>query len=244
MDKLQWKLAGLMRDVGYPLEIASRIASPFGKKLNDIADRLGVRIPPVRYQGPRLEGIENLTRGQNGFLTIQDRLEEWGVPMDVKRVYEERTLQGPVCHGVISALAVLRVLDLLYAKENPERVYELKKVDGIDWSQKWFETDNVSACAAVFLHNLDPNKVPMRRLSRHKAPVAYLLRLADTLQEWDRPSGKLPNGLSPDIFELDVAGPEIIYRARVPGAMKEIGFPRGVSSICCTGSQCQVSRGG
>ena len=75
------------------------------------------------------------------------------MPMDVKRVYEERTLQGPVCHGVISALAVLRVLDLLYAKENPERVYELKKVDGIDWSQKWFETDNVSACAAVFLHN-------------------------------------------------------------------------------------------
>jgi hypothetical protein len=221
VDKLQWKLAGLTHDIGYPLEIASRIARPFGKKLNDIAEELGVNVPPVQYQGPRLKGIEILTRGKSGFVMIQDRLEEWDMPMDVKRVYEERTLQGPVCHGVISALAVLRVLDLLYAKGNPERVHELKVVNGIDWNQKWFETDNISACAAVFLHNLDPNKIKMSRLSRHKAPVAYLLRLADTLQEWDRPSGKLPNGLPPDIFKLDVSGPEIIYQVNAPDDMKE-----------------------
>ena len=86
VDKLQWKLAGLMHDVGYPLEIASRIAIPFGQKLNDIADRLGVRVPPIRYHGPRLEGIENLTKGKNAFLTIQEKLEEWGLSMDVTKV--------------------------------------------------------------------------------------------------------------------------------------------------------------
>ena len=100
-------------------------------------------------------------------------------------------------------------------------MHKSKLVDGVDWNQKWFETDNVSACAAIFLHNLDPIKVPMRRLNRHKTPVAYLLRLADTLQEWDRPSGQLPDGLSPEIFELDFVGSEIIYQAKVPDGMKE-----------------------
>lgn len=221
VDALQWKLAGLTHDVGYPLEIAARIPAPFAQKLNDIAAGLLAKVPRVTYRGPRLEGLENLTDGRNGIKLIQDRLNEWGLAVDAENTYRERTEAGFVCHGVISALAVLLVLDLLYARWNPTRAHESLVIDGIDWNQKWFETDNVSACAAIFLHNLDLKYFDKSRINPQKASVAFLLRLADTLQEWERPSKMNPDGFPDNKFDLEFDGNEIIYRADVDDGIKK-----------------------
>jgi hypothetical protein len=214
---LEWKLAGLTHDVGYPLEIASKVAKPYGDKLNDIAAELQASASKVTYRAPRLEGIENLTGGRNGLQLIQDRLNEWGIAIDAMEMYRERTQGSSVFHGVISALSVLWVLDLLFARWNPEKKYEsvTRDDDNIDWNQTWFDNQNVSACAAIFLHNLDPRLCEKTPIDRHRAPVAFLLRLADTLQEWDRPSAKNPEGLPAELFDLEATSAGITYQANV-----------------------------
>lgn len=221
VDRLQWKLAGLTHDVAYPMEIAGRIGQPFGDRLNNIAADLGGEPSPVQYKAPRLEGLEKLTGDRNGLVLIQDRLNQWGIDLDVSTTYREKTEGARVCHGVISALAVLFVLDRLYAKSNPGREHRTLVIDNVDWNQDWFDTDNVSACAAIFLHNLDIGYFKKTRIDPENARVAFLLRLADTLQEWDRPSQRLPDGLPGDRFDLDFDGTNIIYRAAIDDGHKE-----------------------
>ncbi len=220
VDRLQWKLAGLTHDVGYPLEIAGRVGQSFGDRLNTIAADLGGEPSPVQYKAPRLQGLEKLTGGRNGLRLIQDRLNEWGIDLDANRMYRERTEGARVCHGVISALAVLFVLDRLYAKSNPGREHRRLVIDNVDWNQDWFDIDNVSACAAIFLHNLEIDCFKTPRIHPERARVAFLLRLADTLQEWDRPSQRLPDGLPGDRFDLDFDGTNIIYRAAIDDGHK------------------------
>ncbi len=226
VDPLQWKIAGLTHAVGYPLEISAKVGSEFGIEMNAIAAQIGSSIPPLHYQAPRIEGLDQLTRGQNAGPMIQARLREWGIDIDVATAYQQRTQEGTVCHGIISAFAVLRVLDMLYEKSNPRREYINMEIGGVDWNQRWFDTDNVSACAAIFLHNLDLPWFHKTRVQADKAPVAFLLRLADTLQEWERPSGKDPNGFSPDLFELEIAGRRMHYRARIDDGRK-----RGITNV-------------
>jgi hypothetical protein len=54
-----------------------------------------------------------------------------------------------------------------------------------------------------------------------RARVGFLLRLADTLQEWDRPSKNIPGGLPGDMFDLDFTGSEITYRADLSDGHKD-----------------------
>jgi hypothetical protein len=210
-DTLQCKLAFLLHDVGYPLEMATRVGQPFGETLNRIAIEIGVTIEPVRFVAPQLAGIELLTGGKNSIDLIRARLVEWGVDLDASLAYKENAMQGKVCHGVISALAVLRVLDMLFTKNNPNRMRGGIVVDGVDWNQTIFERDNVSACAAIFLHNLKKKWFAPDKIQRQLAPVAFILRLADALQEWERPSGKSPRGLSPSSFDIEVVDGRLLF---------------------------------
>ena len=220
VDPFQWKIAGLTHDVGYPLQIASKIGSPFSDELNKISRDLGIDIAPVQYRAPRIEGLECLTRGLNGLQLIQDQLERWDVHIDSAKVYAERTEGAMVCHGVISALAVLKVIDMLYSKENPKREFRDILVGKVNWNQKWFEGDVVQACTAIFLHNLENFRFAGAPVRANRAPVAFLLRLSDTLQEWDRPSGKEPDGHSPDLFDIEVSGGELVYNTGIPDPIK------------------------
>jgi hypothetical protein len=220
VDPFQWKIAGLTHDGGYPLQIASKVGSPFSDELNNISSDLGIDIPPVQYRAPRIEGLERLTRGLNGLQLIQDQLGRWEVNIDAAKVYAERTEGATVCHGVISALAVLKVIDMLYSKENPKREYRDILAGKVNWNQKWFEGDVVQACTAIFLHNLENFRFAGTPVRANRAPVAFLLRLADTLQEWDRPSGKEPDGHSPNLFDIEVSGGKLVYKTGIADPIK------------------------
>lgn len=219
-DALQCKLAFLLHDVGYPLEIAARVGEPFGNRLNEIADEIGVEIVPVRFIAPQLADIERLTQGNNSIDLIQKRLAQWGLDIDVNSAYEESAKKGTVCHGVISALAILRVLDMLYQKNNGAREHIEVFIKGVDWNQTYFEQDNLSACAAIFLHNLKPKWFTATKIQRELAPVAFLLRLADALQEWERPSGNDHRGFPPSLFNIEVANGQLSFRSGIPDRRK------------------------
>jgi hypothetical protein len=218
---LQWKVAGLTHDVGYPVEIASRVADPLGRALNSMADRIESDIPRVRRAGPRLENLDLLTHGVSGIAVIQECLSGWHIDVNAADAYREGTDSDRVCHGVVGAMAVLRVIDMLYSKSNPDREFRRIVIANVDWNQQWFIEENVPACAAIFLHNLNARWFHATRVDRRLAPVAFLLRLADSLQEWDRPSGDDADGVSPNAFRLEMADGKLSFRAEVEEKRKE-----------------------
>ena len=102
---------------------------------------------------------------------------------------------------MISALTVLYLIDLMYQKNNSKREYNKS-----DWDQKYFETDVVSACSAIFLHNLGDNA--FKNIDKTKASLAYLLKLCDELQNWDR----MREGDSPENYDIQVQENKLIFK--------------------------------
>jgi hypothetical protein len=219
--EFQWKLAGLLHDVGYPVQIAKDILRPYGEKINEIKRSLDVPAPDVHFRIAPV-GIETLQGNVSSINLIQERLDEWGLEIDARGEYRRMIDAGEMCHGMISGLSVLYVLDLLYQRYNPEREYRDVLVPGnISWNQEYFEEDIVSACSAIFIHNLPARCFRNAKIDRYKAPIAFLLRLSDSLQDWDRPSLDTPEGLPATCFDIEVTNGGLIFYADVPPGRKD-----------------------
>ncbi|MFA4985313.1 MAG: hypothetical protein WC712_01895 [Candidatus Brocadiia bacterium] len=210
----KWRLAGLLHDVAYPMEVAANIAEPFTRGINDIKRQLGVNAPDI-HANIDLKALSTLQNGVNGFRLIQARLDQWELDIDAACEYESSVRSGKACHGMLGALAILYVIDLMYQKYNPKR--ELRPIyleDNTDWNQQHFEDDVVTACSAIFLHNLPPHCFAGAKITRTRAPLAFLLKLSDCLQEWERPKHDHPNGWPSDRFDIEVnAGGVKLYAA-------------------------------
>jgi len=222
VDFFQWKIAGLLHDVGYPVEIAANILQPFEDTINGIKNDLGVTANEIKFL-VLPENLENLTNGVCSFDLIQQRLEEWRLQIDVRSAYERMLKSGKICHGMISSLALLYVLDLMYQKYNPDRRYvdTYLQDSNINWNQKYFEGDIVSACSAVYIHNLDSSYFSHAKIERSIAPTAFLLKLSDSFQDWERPSLSDPNGIPADKYYIEVANGDLILHCDIPSMRKE-----------------------
>lgn len=222
VDPFQWKLAGLFHDVGYPAQVAKDILKPFVAKINEIKRTLDVRSPDIYFKVVPV-GLENLTNGLNSFDLIQERLDEWELRINAREEYNQMITSGDICHGMISSLAILYVIDLMYQKYNPKRKYSgpYAESSNINWDQTYFESDVVSACSAIYIHNL-PNKCfADAKINCSKAPVAFLLKLSDCLQEWERPSLKNLNGFLATQFDIKIDNDQLIFYADIPACKKK-----------------------
>lgn len=206
VNVFQWKLAGLFHDVGYPAQVARDILSPFTDQINKIKQTLGVSAPDVFFRFIPV-GIDQLTNGVGSLGLIQRQLEDWGLSVDAHREYREMLDSGRVCHGIMSSLSVLYVIDLMYQKYNPSREYrDFYEPPGINWNQRYFENDVVPACSAIFVHNLPEHCFTNGLLDKQRAPLAFLLRLSDCLQDWNRPSADDPRGIPNREFQISIRG--------------------------------------
>ena len=222
VNDFQWKIAGMFHDVGYPLEIANNVMQPFTSKINYIKRKIGVDRPDIisKIDPGELEILQN---DVSSFDLIQKRLEDWGLQIDAKKEYERNMASGKIDHGIISSLSVLYVIDILYEKHNQERLFEDKFVPGtnIDFNQKYFEGDVVSACTAIYIHNLPVQSFSSSKIDRSKSPVIFLLKLSDCLQQWERPSKTNPTGYSATLFDIDIDNQEIIFASHIPDHRKQ-----------------------
>ncbi len=222
VDDFQWKLAGMFHDVGYPAQVAKDILKPFTAKINEIKKILGVRVPDVYFQVVPV-GLENLTNDINSFDLIQERLHEWNLRINAREEFGRMIDSGDICHGMISSLAVLYVIDLMYQKNNPKRKYsDIYAVSSnINWNQIYFDRDIISACSAIYIHNLPSRCFCDAKIDRSTAPVAFLLKLSDCLQEWERPSLNNPTGFSAIQFDIKIDDDQLIFRADIPDDKKK-----------------------
>lgn len=207
----QWKLAGLFHDVGYPAQVAKDILKPFTDQINRIKHALGVAAPDVFFRVVPV-GIDQLTNGASSLDLIQSHLNDWKLEIDASSEYNNMIESGRTCHGIISSLSVLYVIDLMYHKYNPHREYrDIFEPLGINWNQSYFENDVVPACSAIFVHNLPGRCFATAPLNRERAQLAFLLRLSDCLQDWQRPSAGNPRGIPNSRFQIEVGGGRLVF---------------------------------
>lgn len=206
VDVFQWKLASLFHDIAYPIEISQKIVERYFDKLNTIKNELRIEnFNPAINLVPK--NFEKLTNNKNAFEYIQKRIYEWGLDVNVQKRYEDKISSNKICHGMLSALTVLYLVDLMYQKNNPQR-----NVDYPDWNQKDFENHIVSACSAIFLHNLSDDA--FEKIDKNKAPLPYLLKLCDELQTWDRPNQNTLNGDSAENYDISIHNNKIIFKVK------------------------------
>ena len=201
---------------------AGALVKPFTAQINQIKKELGSNKGDITVQIIPT-GLEDLNNNVNSIDLIQARLNKWDLRIDAHKVYADMLKAGDIRHGVISFLAVLYIIDIMYQKYNPGRVYKnvLSPRRSSNFNQKYFEGDVVSACSAIFIHDLPNTYFAQRRIDRIKAPVAFLLRLSDALQQWERPSLRNQNGYASKNFEITIKGKKLVFKADILKKEKE-----------------------
>ena len=190
--RFMWKLSGPTHDLGYPIEMAHNVKKTWVKEMNDILKETDAPSPvlnPETYP----QNLDRLCGDIDANDLIQKRLTEWALGIDVEDYLGWLKIIKKTDHGVVSAFAQLKVIDALYYKFNPDK----KEIDivreSLNFNQKNFDLDIVSASSALFIHNIDLNYSGFsNKISLDLAPLAFLLFLCDTFQEWDRYAEERP----------------------------------------------------
>ena len=216
----QWKLAGLLHDVAYPVQIAENVIKFYSDEINKIKRSVGILAPDIFFKVIPVN-IHELKNDKDSFDLIQEQLDRWQLQINAKEEYEKRIESGNVCHGIIGALGILYIIDILYEKYNTKREDKRIKISNIDWNQKYFDEDIVQACSAIYIHNLDGECFKKAKIDPIKAPLAFLLKLSDVLQEWERPSLRNLNGYDAENFEINIVEGKLILNADIPEEDKE-----------------------
>jgi len=235
VDVFQWKLAGLFHDVAYPVEVAKDILEKYTNQVNWIKKKLGAAASDVFFRLTPV-GIDQLTNGVRSLNLIQQQLDDWGLAVDANREYGDMLDSGRICHGIISSLSVLYVIDLMYQQYNSGREYRnIYEPSNINWNQSYFEDDVVPACSAIFVHNLPNRCFNNAPLCKQRAPLAFLLRLSDCLQDWNRPSADNPRGFPQRMFKINITNGRLVFTVadsvRRQKIMKELRSSLDLSDI-------------
>lgn len=184
-----WKLCGPTHDLGYPIEIAHKIKNTFDGAMNDILNDLNSPSPKVE-QELFPQNLDKLCEEPDANETIQNRLKDWELGINVKDFYDWLKNENKTDHGVVSALAQLKVIDALYYYKN-HNIGSMESLSDLNFNPMNLKIDIVDACSALFIHNIDIKYDGFsNKISFDTAPLAFLLFLCDTFQEYDRYSEK------------------------------------------------------
>jgi hypothetical protein len=201
VDPLVWKIAFLLHDIGYPIEILSRQATKFFDKIQAFKYKyiLSKKTEKTIYQREEakssivffeeyMQSLEHLYRGDNAFELISNRLTRFGIDINLRDCFFQGIEQGYIDHGTLSSIIVLSLIDSLYARYNENSLRECW-IGKVDWGRDWFDTKIVDAAAVISVHNLMANSIfKDKSVALADAPMLYLLVLSDTLQVWRRHS--------------------------------------------------------
>ncbi len=211
--EFQWKIASLFHDIGYPLEIAKKlIDQSILNLLNELV--------PEEIRGPefkvnfKLSRFRTLTTGENALALIQNVFSSrWDLEASSSGSYNSCQNTGRIKHGVISSLLVMSHIDLLYKKNNPSDLPEgVNSGNGLSWGRQDFYESIVPACAAIMLHDASMSSFEQKKIKKNVAPLAWLLRVCDALQDWDRPHRGNPIGTPSAQYSIGISGDTIHFK--------------------------------
>ena len=213
-----WKLTALLHDVGYPFEITSYFNDIYSKRYGDakkvqskIIDQINKTIelngatdsPKIDLSQPNwLDQLSELSGGICSINIIKDRIDRdgyglsWGYTnINVLKLFQETKenigrIGEPVNHGIIGAMIVLKYMDSYFEKHNHCHHWEYGKINGRDYSYKIFVNQIINSCVSIFLHSIPRPTIGEKTISIDKSPLAFLLKLCDEFQDWERLKSK------------------------------------------------------
>ena len=173
-------------------------------------------MPPPVYFTIRPHNLECLTNRRNSLVLIQKCIDDWELSVNAIDEYELLFSGERICHGIISSLTLLRIIDRMYRDRNPHELEEdiYCQGDNGNWNQRNFNSFVVPACAAIFIHNLPSDRFEHSKINPSVAPLPFLLRLSDNLQEWQRPSHDNLDGFDPSDFDIQIIGQKLVFTTR------------------------------
>lgn len=198
VDPFTWKLTSLFHDIAYPIQIANHMLATFRTTIELLSrPRDGRNLKIVS------DDLTSLLHNKNSLKLIQNRIDQWKITLDVEDTYQQMIEKGTACHGIYSAIILLDTLDCIYEKKNPNREHRDVIEGNINSNEYIFENEIVDACSAIFLHNLPRESFSPGTIKIELTPIAYLLKICDVLQDWDRPY-KGSNGIPADLYDIKI----------------------------------------
>ncbi|HJH29593.1 MAG TPA: hypothetical protein C5S51_07870 [Methanosarcinaceae archaeon] len=234
VNPLQWKIACLFHDIGY-LGNDLISSSTFEEKVDNIKSdyltehnqSLNNHLNVIDVVGSTTENIPfkisdvnvgKLKSCKNSFELIEENL-KLDREINLRKEYLDLYHENIHHHGMIGSLAVLSIIDLMYYTNNPcgkcnPTIVVINNVE-IDFNQRYFNKDIIPACSAIYIHSLESEWFEKHtKINCSKAPVAFLLRLSDCLQEWGRPSGD-NDGFDSEVFKIKFNGSDLIFNVNI-----------------------------
>ena len=178
--RFMWLLISTFHDLGYPFESFIYQMGTYITHINSLGkdQEEYINISPILpFNEMDKTSIGNSFELLNN---IQKNYNIDGNYLDLEKYLEDRLKEGFVDHGIISALLLLKTSDALYMK-NPQ------------WNKDFFVKTFPHIALSIALHNVDwdfakKNYDKLPEITLEDFPLCYLLIVADTLQEWDRPA--------------------------------------------------------
>ena len=202
----EWKLAALLHDVGYVLEITDKLNENYIKQYEKdllMGDKIEFKPQSGHWLSQLLNlYVKNPRQKRNTLNVINKKFKKWTLPIDGKKIFHAMINGGKfddgrqrTDHGITSAILVMKAVDKKYEMHNPEQ-----KCDRYNpWYFKNLKDQIANSCAAIYLHNL---KYDSFLWDFNKFPLATLLKLCDELQDWTRFSGSELNPTSPKDYDI------------------------------------------
>ncbi|GFO64116.1 hypothetical protein M1B72_11820 [Geomonas paludis] len=208
----QWKITSLFHDIGYPFEIAQKLVD------QSVVDPLNTLVNPdirgqkylVKYNFSR---FKTLTTKEKSLDLMQVFLQEqWGLTVKAQSLYANMLRSGKLKHGVVSSLLLMAHIDLCYKKNNPSDIYEGNDEQEVSWSRRTFRENIIPACAAIMLHDAHKTNFDLNKIDKDVAPLPWLLRVCDALQDWDRPRAGSRQGITAENYLIGIHDGFIDFR--------------------------------
>jgi hypothetical protein len=178
----RWRLASLSHDIGYGVSLTRNDKTKIGEYLKGLVSDINV--------------LEDLWHSKSK--DLRDQLDS-SIPEVSLKDYMDYQYENPFKdvvhydHGLISSLILLRLMNEEYAKHEKNQVTHVNSTD-IIWHESFLSGSILQAAIAIALHNLDQDEDALQQAGTNrcifdleKRPLAWLLKIADILQEWDRP---------------------------------------------------------
>lgn len=122
-------------------------------------------------------------------------------------------------HGIVGALIFLRLIHEEYSRHS-ETPISSTRFGKVFWHPDILSHSILQIATAIAMHNLETHKKALKICAKnarifdmHKRPLAWLLKTADLLQEWDKPKREEEgNEVSPTDLKLRVSESRITVK--------------------------------
>lgn len=223
----RWRLASLSHDLGHGISLSHNDEARIREYLEEISTSIVPEINTLEdlwlshYRENLLDKLDNAIPE----LSLTDYMTyQYGNPLE-RGVYYD--------HGIISSLIFLRLMYEEYERRRPSPISHFGSTRVI-WHRSFLDTSLLQSAVAIALHNIERYEealeevaTDVRIFNLESRALSYLLKAADTLQEWDKPQAReetLTEELEPTTMLISFINDRIVIRnfppEKVDGALR------------------------